>query len=268
MKAAEVKQLFSDNQYITPSSQKRDFGDKLMLGSRWYFMWEYAKIVLRTRKEAIAGIYDDDKWIESSHDIFHLAERCGAKMHLFGLDNLHKINESVVFISNHMSTLETMIFPCIIAPFTRLTFVMKKNLVEHYFVRDIMKSREPIVVSRVNPRDDFNLVMDRGYEILKEGKSIVIFPQTTRKTIFKPEDFNTLGVKLAKKAGVKVVPVAIRTDWWENGKGLLKDMGPLRRKKPVYIKFGEAIEITGNGKKENQQVIDFIATNLEKWDKL
>jgi len=268
MTAAEVKILFGENEYHTPKNQERDFGDKLFMGSRWYFVWEYAKIVLRTRKEAQAGIYDDNKWIESSHDIFHVAERCGAKMHIYGLDNLRKSNEPVVIISNHMSTLETMIFPCLITPFMRLTFVMKKSLVEHYFVREVMRSREPIVVSRVNPRDDFNLVMEQGYEILKQGKSIVIFPQTTRKTIFKPEDFNTLGVKLAKKAGAKVIPVAIKTDFWENGKGLLKDLGPINRKKPVYIKFGEPIEIKSNGKEENKQVIDFIATNLKKWDNL
>lgn len=266
MKASEIKELFHKGSYHTSLDSKRKFIDKLFLGSRLYFMWRYVQVVFYTRKQAQAGIYDDDKWVESSFDIFKIVEQCGGKYHITGLENMKGLEKPVVFISNHMSTLETMIFPGIIVPFTPLTFVMKRSLVEHYFVRDVMNSRKPIVVGRENPREDLNLVMQQGLERLKEGKSIVIFPQTTRKTTFNPEDFNTLGVKLAKKAGVNVIPVAIKTDFWENGRGPLKDLGPINRKKPILIHFGEQIEIKGNGKEENQQVIDFIATNLEKWD--
>jgi 1-acyl-sn-glycerol-3-phosphate acyltransferase len=268
MIASEIKELFGGNEYHTPDNNKRNLADKLFLGSRWYFMWRYAKIVLRTRKEAQKGIYDDEKWIESSYDIFKVGEDCGGIYHITGLQNLQNLKKPVVIISNHMSTLETMIFPGIIRPHTPLTFVIKKSLVDHYFVRDVMKSRKPIVVNRTNPREDFSLVIEKGLENLIDGKSVVIFPQTTRKTVFNASDFNTLGVKLAKKASVNVIPVAIKTDFWENGKGLLKDIGHINRKKPVYIHFGEPIEIKGNGKQENQEVINFIATNLEKWDKM
>ena len=225
-------------------------------------------MVLRTRKEAIKGIYDDDAWIVSSHDIFKIAEECGGEYHITGLNNIHNCKEPVVFISNHMSSLETMIFHCIITPDRRLTFVMKESLVKHPFVGDVMRSRKPIVVGRRNPREDLQQVIEQGLENLKDGKSIVIFPQTTRKIIFNPGEFNSLGVKLAKKAGVKVIPVAIKTDFWANGRGLLIDMGPISRNKPVFIKFGAPIEIKGNGKEENQQVIDFIGENAKKWDNI
>ena len=96
--------------------------------------------------------------------------------------------------------------------------------------------------------------------MLKKGISIIIFPQSTRSLEFKPEDFNSLGVKLAKKAGVEVVPVAIRTDYWGNGKWI-KELGPIDRHKPINIKFGEPFGIQGNGKEENQKIIDFIKCN-------
>ena len=73
-----------------------------------------------------------------------------------------------------------------------------------------MRSRNPIVVGRTDPRKDFETVMNGGAERLKNGISIIIFPQSTRSLDFKPEEFNSLGVKLAKKAGVQVVPVAIK----------------------------------------------------------
>ena len=88
-----------------------------------------------------------------------------------------------------------------------------------------------------------------------------------RSVEFKPEEFNTLGVKLAKKAGVAVVPVALKTDFWGNGK-LIKEIGPLDHKKHIHIKFGEPMNITGNGKEENQRIIDFINASLQEWKEL
>ena len=88
-----------------------------------------------------------------------------------------------------------------------------------------MRSRNPIVVGRTDPRKDLEAVMNGGVELLKNGISIVIFPQSTRSVEFKPEEFNSLGVKLAKKAGVDVVPIALKTDFWGNGK-LIKEAWP------------------------------------------
>jgi 1-acyl-sn-glycerol-3-phosphate acyltransferase len=106
--------------------------------------------------------------------------------------------------------------------------------------------------------------MNDGTERLKNGISIVIFPQSTRSVEFKPEEFNSLGVKLAKKAGVVVIPIALKTDFWGNGK-LVKELGPLDHKKHIHIKFGDPMHITGNGKEENQKIIDFIKGSLEEW---
>ena len=61
--------------------------------------------------------------------------------------------------------------------------------------------------------------------------------------VFKPEEFNSIGVKLAKKAGVPVVPVAIKTDFWGNGR-IIKELGPIDNKKTIHIKF-DIIKKTG-----------------------
>jgi len=106
--------------------------------------------------------------------------------------------------------------------------------------------------------------MNGGADILASGVSIVIFPQSTRSVEFRPEDFNSLGVKLAKKAGVKVIPVAIKTDFWGNGK-FIKEIGPVDASKTIYIKFGEPMAISGNGKEDNQKIIDFIQSSLKDW---
>ncbi|MFA7408747.1 MAG: hypothetical protein WCY83_00815, partial [Bacteroidales bacterium] len=79
------------------------------------------------------------------------------------------------------------------------------------------------------------------------------------------EEFNSLGVKLAGRAGVPVIPMAIKTDFWLNGR-ILKDLGPFdMRNRDIRIRFGQPLTITGTGKDENQQIIRFIQTNLEEW---
>ena len=240
------------------------FKEKLILDSRLYFTLCYAATVFRTRKQAIRKQYFTKEWTDSSFEIFRYIEQVGGKFHITGMENITKSTGPVLFISNHMSTLETMIFPCIIAPLKDTTFVVKESLVRHPLFGDVMRSRNPIVVSRKDPRKDFEAVMTGGMELLSKGTSIIIFPQSTRNLEFKAEEFNSLGVKLAKRAGVEVVPVAIKTDFWGNGK-LIKELGPIDRHKHIHIKFGEPFLVKGNGKEENQMIIDFIQSNLKTW---
>jgi 1-acyl-sn-glycerol-3-phosphate acyltransferase len=237
-----------------------------ILRDNWfYFLAKYLLIVLRTRKEAINNLYDTKEWTDSSMEIFRLVEKAGGRFHITGMENIAKSAEPVIFISNHMSTLETMIFPGLIAPHRNVTFVVKESLVKHPLFGAVMRSREPIVVGRTDPRKDFETVMENGLELLRNGISIIIFPQSTRSAQFNPEEFNSLGVKLARKAGVQVVPVAIKTDFWGNGR-LIKEIGKLDHSKCIHIKFAKPFFVTGSGKNENQRIIDFIIGNLKKWN--
>ncbi|MDX9811452.1 MAG: lysophospholipid acyltransferase family protein [Bacteroidales bacterium] len=255
---------FKGSAYDTPIKEKPTLWDKMLVDSRLYFTLKYAHAVFSTRSEARKGIYDTKAWSDSSFYIFRFIEKTGGVFHLSGLDNIEKPDGPVLFIANHMSTLETMILPCIIAPKKEVTFVVKESLVRHPLFGDVMRSRNPVVVGRKDPRKDLETVMNGGMDLLSKGTSVVIFPQSTRNLEFRPDDFNTLGVKLAKKAGVKVVPVALKTDFWGNGK-IIRELGPIDSSKHIYFRFGEPFTVTGNGKAENQLIIDFISRSLEEW---
>jgi 1-acyl-sn-glycerol-3-phosphate acyltransferase len=254
----------TSNDYQTEKNHPRALLDKMSLGSRAYFAVRFISLLMRNRRQALANKFDTQMWATSSMDIFKLIENCGGRFHMEGLENINKIKEPVVFIGNHMGMLETMVFPGIIASRREVTFVVKESLVSHPLFGPIMRARKPITVERKDPIADFKKVMNDGVENLKQGTSIVVFPQSQRKVEFVREEFNTLGIKLAKKAKVQVVPVAIKTDFWKNGKHF-KDIGWLDRKLPIHIKFGEPFTIDGPGKAEHQKVIDFITKNLDKW---
>jgi len=259
-----MKGYFEGTEYFTPESKRGTFTDWLLRNNRLYFTLKYAGVVLRTRKEAIRKEYDTKAWTDSSYEILKFIENTGGRFHITGMENITKPEGPVLLISNHMSTLETMVMPCIVGPHRETTFVVKESLVRHPLFGDVMRSRNPIVVGRTDPRKDLEAVMNGGAELLAKGVSIIIFPQSTRSLEFKPEEFNSIGVKLAKKTGVQVIPVAIKTDFWGNGK-IIKELGPLDRKKTIYFKFGEPFSITGNGKEDNQRIIEFIHASLLEW---
>ena len=127
-----------------------------------------------------------------------------------------------------------------------------------------MLSRDPIVVGREDPRKDLEAVISKGVELLEKGVSIIIFPQSTRSPVFDPGKFNSMGIKLAQKAGLKVVPVALKTDFWGSGK-LIKELGP------IYTELGYISNLANHfflkvSKNQNQKVIDFIQESLRSWN--
>lgn len=261
-----LNKFFPVNEYQTSPTYKRIIWDRLFFGTSIYFNFSFLKIIIRNRKLAFNNKYNREQWASSSVEIFRLLELCGSKIHIEGFDHLDTVkDEPVVFICNHMGTLETMIFPGLIAPVKEVTFVVKDNLAANPIFGPIMRARNPITVGRSDSRHDLMKVIADGKQKLAEGTSVVIFPQGTRATTFNPKAFNSLGVKLAQKARVRIIPMAIKTDFWANGK-IIKDLGYLQRKEPVHIKFGEPMEVEGNGKEQQQYCIDFIQSNLDKWN--
>ncbi len=260
------KQYFTGDQYVTPMDYRRAWGDKIFSRTRLYFLYKLAGVVLRGRKKANKKEYDAEAFAASSYDIFKIIESCKGRFHIKGMNNIKPGDGPYVFISNHMSSLETMIFPCIILPKVDISFVVKESLINYPYFGDILRATNPIVVSRENSRLDLMHVVTTGQKMLSEGKSVIIFPQSTRQTEFKPELFNTLGVKLAAKAKVKVIPVAIKTNFWGNGK-LVKDLGPLHRDQKIHMEFGKPYNLKETGVIENQKIITFIQNKLNKWNK-
>ena len=259
-----MKSLFASDTYFTPSDSRGKFPNRLIKNSSLFFIIRFLHLVFKTRRLAVKGQLDRQAWAISSHSVMKLIENSGGRFHIEGLDNIRKAEGPVVFVSNHMSTLETMVFPCIIASEKEVTFVVKDSLVNFPVFGPVMRARNPIVVSRTNSREDLTLVMNQGKKFLEKGTSIIIFPQKTRKIKFIPNEFNSLGVKLAGRAGVQVIPVAIKTDYWGKGK-FIKELGPIYPEKTIYMTFEKPMHIQGTGKEEHQKIIKLISSKLEEW---
>lgn len=221
-------------------------------------------IIFRASSKAKHAKYDNKEWCRSSHEVLMALEKIGINVEITGVDNFTNVEGPCVFLANHMSTLETFVLPVIIAPYKPVTFVVKKSLVDYPVFGHVMRSRDPVIVGRTNPREDLKAVLEGGTARLTAGTSIIIFPQTTRYPDFAPRTFNSIGIKLAKKARVPVVPIALKTDAWGNGK-VLRDFGRMEPSKQVYFAFGEPLVIKDSGSEEQKKVLDFIGKKLREW---
>jgi 1-acyl-sn-glycerol-3-phosphate acyltransferase len=227
------------------------------------FYPKFLAIVYASSRIAKRGKYDGEAWQVSSLGVLHGLESVGVTIDVSGFDHLQSAEGPVLIIGNHLSMMETVILPALILQFKPVTFVIKQSLLEFPVFKHVMAATSPIALTRTNPRQDLKTVLDEGVERLSRNLSIVIFPQTTR-TAFNPEQFSSIGIKLAKRAGVKVVPLALLTDAWENGTRF-KDFGKIVPERKAYFEFGAPMDIAGKGNEEHQQIIEFIQSRLDLW---
>jgi 1-acyl-sn-glycerol-3-phosphate acyltransferase len=137
-------------------------------------------VVFRASLLASRGRYGPDHWVASSLGIIEAMEGAGMRLSIEGMENLRRVEGPVVFLSNHMSTLETFVLPSIIQPVKPVTFVVKDSLLRYPVFGPIMRSRDPVAVGRKNPREDLIAVLKGGEERIRRGVSIIVFPQGKR----------------------------------------------------------------------------------------
>jgi 1-acyl-sn-glycerol-3-phosphate acyltransferase len=257
-------QLQSEYSYSTPENVERKLFYRLFGGLDIVYKSAIMGVILKGGSMARHKRWNRETWLDLSLDIWRAVENCGGKLEVSGCEHAAATNGPSVIVSNHMSLLETFAIPSIVLPFQHMTFVVKESLTKMPLFKDVMMGVQPISLSRTNPRDDLKKLMQEGTRMLENGRSVVVFPQATRSTTLKPAEFNSIGIKLAKRAGVPVLPLALKTDFHGLGK-VIKDFGPVDRSKKVHFKFGQPMTVTGNGKSELDTCLDFIGTNLINW---
>ncbi|MCB0731972.1 MAG: 1-acyl-sn-glycerol-3-phosphate acyltransferase [Ignavibacteriae bacterium] len=228
------------------------------------FFWRLYKVVRNANKHTQINTYDRYNWVASSLGVLRAAESIGIKVQVKGMKHFTEFDGPAIIIGNHMSTLETLLLPSFIQPIKSVIYVIKKQLIDFPLFGPVAAARHPIIVGRTNPREDLKIVMEEGTKNLEKGRSIIIFPQKTRSAQFDKTSFNSLGIKLAKKNNVPVIPLALVTDAWGNGK-IVKELGKIDADKRVYFEFGKPIKVEGSGSDQHEEVLNFIETKLKEW---
>ncbi|MEI6306758.1 MAG: lysophospholipid acyltransferase family protein [Deltaproteobacteria bacterium] len=174
----------------------------------------------------------------------------------------HLPDGPVIFMSNHQSNFDIL---SLLAHMPRQFYwIAKKELFDIPVFGTSMKRGGYIPLDRSDGRKALKS-MDNAAAIIREGKSVVMFPEGTRSQDRKLLPFKRGGFLLALKAGVPVVPVTI------NGSGRINPANQIRLYKGnivinLHLPLVPAKEIS-RGEAESilmTQVHDAISSELEQ----
>lgn len=124
-----------------------------------------------------------------------------------GLQNLPK-RSPVIFCANHASYIDHYIIGGLIENYIEedLYFVAKKEHFSNFFTKKWHASLKAIPIDRNSSAD---IALKNVIEILKKGKTVLIYPEGTRSTTGRIQKGKTGVAVLALKAKVPVIPIGI-----------------------------------------------------------
>lgn len=155
----------------------------------------------------------------------------GSKVIVTGADNI-PAGEPVVFISNHQSYFDALIFLAYIPG--QKSFIAKAETRKIPIISSWMKYMHCIFMDRSSLKQSFESIKI-GIENLKKGYSVVIFPEGTRSHKAEMSEFKHGSFKLATKAGVPIIPVTIKGTYkiWEEKKRIKPSQVQVIISKPI-----------------------------------
>lgn len=133
-----------------------------------------------------------------------IMKRTKSRIEIEGLENLPE--GPVLFISNHEGNFDIpVLLSAIPKPFG---FISKKEVKKLPIIPVYMEEMNCVFLDRTDRRSSFKSITDSA-EKLKEGHSILIFPEGTRSKGEMVGEFKSGFMRIAKDAGVPIVPIAI-----------------------------------------------------------
>jgi 1-acyl-sn-glycerol-3-phosphate acyltransferase len=129
----------------------------------------------------------------------------GIRVRVEGLENVHS-QETVIYCSNHASAMDIPIF-FVHLP-VQFRFLAKRSLFHLPFLGWHLRRSGHIAVDRGRPREAAK-GFDRAAEKIREGRSVILFPEGTRSRTAEMLPFKSGSFYLAILAGVPIVPVTL-----------------------------------------------------------
>jgi len=185
---------------------------------------------------------------------------CSTKVEVIGRENL-QAGKPHVFMANHQSDFDILIALAYIPG--QFRWLVKKELFNIPIFGAAMKSAGYIEIDR-NNREKAMQSLDEAALRIRNGKSIMTFPEGTRSRDGEIKSFKQGTFYLAIKAGVSIVPVSII------GSGQIMPKRSLRvRPGKVKLVIDKAIDVKDYDIEKRQELIEevrnIIIKNYDYW---
>jgi 1-acyl-sn-glycerol-3-phosphate acyltransferase len=160
----------------------------------------------------------------------------GAKLDLEGADRIDWSRPQVL-VANHESMIDVPVL--VRAVPVPLRFMLKRELATMPFIGWYARLMGMVFIDRGNARDA-KRKLDDAVGKLREGATLIAFPEGTRSKDGTVGPFKAGALQVALEAGVPVVPVAI-----EGAGAILAPSGFRVRPGTIRVRFGAPIETAG-----------------------
>ncbi len=251
--------------YTTPADRCKGRRARGLRAGVGFYLGALGGVVRQGLRELRRNSFTNATLGELAWGLMDRAEGLGAMVTFEGFESLAGIRERpAVLVANHMSLIETMVLPAGIFGQGPMIIVAKRSLIRYPWFGRVLEASQPILVERKNPRQDLSDVMEQGCRALAGGRSVLLFPQGTRMTTFDPRYFNSLGAKLARRAGAPLIPIACKTDFARPGR-LLKDFGPIDPERPIKFAAGPRLDSSLPQRELQEECTRHIVTTLRAW---
>jgi len=172
---------------------------------------------------------------------------CGIKVRVVGMENL-ETDVPRIYMTNHQSFFD--IFALLACLPVNFKFILKQELMKLPVFGPAMRKAGYIGIERDDPRKAVKS-MNQAAERIKNGASVLIFPEGTRSPDGRLGQFKKGGFSLALKSGCDIVPVAITDSYRIAPKGSLRI-----RKGSLSLSIGKPISLAGYTKRKIPQLMD------------
>ncbi|MCR5135407.1 MAG: 1-acyl-sn-glycerol-3-phosphate acyltransferase [Clostridiales bacterium] len=174
----------------------------------------------------------------------HLKKSFDIDITVEGKENL-PAEGPVVYICNHQSFADIPVL-CAVLDTVQFAFVARENLKQVPIYGTWMRRIRSVMIKREDPRAALRAISE-GVDLIKEGFSLLIFPEGTRAKCSQMAEFKAGSIKLATKPGVPIIPVSINGSY-----ECFETTEVFRGKCPVGVIIHPAIETAGISRQEEK----------------
>lgn len=179
--------------------------------------------------------------------LYWLKLSCGISYRVEGAELLNR--SPAVYLANHQSSFEAILFYQLIYP---VSPILKRELLQIPFWGWALRLLKPVAIDRSKPRVAARSLMVQGEAMLKEGNSIIIFPEGSRSEPGVVGRFSRGGTALAAAAKAPIVPIVHNSGYAWPSHRFIKFPGV------VSIKIGDPISVTDRSVKN-------LTDEVEQW---
>lgn len=163
--------------------------------------------------------------------LFGLKLFCGLKYKEIGTEN--KLPSPAIYVANHQSQWETLVMNVFVKD---IAIVLKESLLSYPIWGWYLRKADMIPIQRGSPVQALKKMTLEAQRAVDQGRSILIFPEGTRKDVHENAKFHRGVVELQRHLNIPIIPIAHNAGLFWPARSFLLKKGVIHLKylPPIY----------------------------------